>query len=194
MKHIFLLLILFFANTFFSQNTFDYFDIEMEMKGRENYKNVTCDTLYYSKNIDNTTINETIKLLTKKSKFKLKDGSGYFKMKKNEKVYLISELEKLRTFEWDENLFSKSKAVKIKNFDKVFEITKKFENDSKVKMCSIIYTFSKPIYFRNNKFCLILYQENYSVNEAFINFNIYKTSDIRIPKEEYASVFFRYKN
>lgn len=60
-------------------------------------------------------------------------------------------------------------------------ITNNLKSDEEIKMCSMIYTFSKPIYFRNNKFCLILYQENHSVKEAFIHFNIYKVSDRHIP-------------
>lgn len=116
------------------------------------------------------------------------------KITQNEKKYLISELEKLNHFEWDDNLFNKSKAVQIKDFNKVFHITNNLKNEEQIKMCSMIYTFSKPTYFRNNELCLILYQENHSAEEAFINFNVYKVSDTHIPTEEYASIFFIYKN
>lgn len=48
----------FLTNTLFCQNKFDYFDIELEMKGRKNFR-VSCDTLYYSKNFDESTTNKS---------------------------------------------------------------------------------------------------------------------------------------
>lgn len=192
-KSIIISLILFLTNTLFCQNKFDYFNIELEMKGREHFSNISCDTLYYSKNFDEATINKTIEALNNSKKFKLKDHNRYLKIDKNERKYLVSELEKLKHFEWDDNLFKKSKAVRINDFYNVFNITNNLKSDEEIKMCSMIYTFSKPIYFRNNEFCLILYQENHSVKEAFIHFNVYKVSDRHIPIEEYSEIYFIHK-
>jgi hypothetical protein len=188
-----IILFFLFANSLFSQNKFDYFDIELEMKGREHFRNVSCDTLYYSKNFDEGTINKTIEALNKSKKFKLKNYNRYLKIDENERKYLSSELEKLKHFEWDDKLFKKSKAVRINDFYKVFNITDNLKSDEEVKMCSIIYTFSKPIYFRNDELCLILYQENHSGKEAFIHFNVYKVSDRHIPIEEYSEIYFIHK-
>lgn len=60
-----IIIFIFLFTNLFSQNKFDYFDMELEIKGRENHGDVKCDTLYYSKNIDENTINETIKALNK---------------------------------------------------------------------------------------------------------------------------------
>lgn len=194
MKSTIILLMLFLTNTFFCQNKFDYFDIELEMNGRKHFRNISCDTLYYSKNFDEFTINKVIEVLNKSKKFKLKNYNRYLKIDKNERKYLISELEKLKKFQWNENLFNKSKAVLISDFSKVFNITKNLKTENERRMCSMIYTFSKPIYFRGNEFCLILYQENYSTNWASINFNIYKVSERHDPIEEYAEVYYEKKD
>lgn len=184
-----ILIFLLFSNIIFSQDKFDYFDIDMEMRGRENYRQIKCDSLYYSEDIDSITIFETINSLKTNKKFKSKDGSKYFKIKENEKKHLISELEKLKTFKWKNNLFPRSKAVKILDFQKVLKKTNNLTTDEERKMCSIIYSFSKPIYFRNNKFALILYQENYS-DYASISFNIYKVSERHLPLEEYVTIYY----
>lgn len=39
-KSIIISLILFLTNTLFCQNKFDYFNIELEMKGREHFSNI----------------------------------------------------------------------------------------------------------------------------------------------------------
>ncbi|WP_435524340.1 hypothetical protein [Chryseobacterium indoltheticum] len=57
MKQKFTIIIsLIYFSLYFSQEKFDYFDIPLEMKGRESYGNVRCDSLYYTKDIDGESI------------------------------------------------------------------------------------------------------------------------------------------
>ncbi|MNU13531.1 hypothetical protein D3C71_15700 [compost metagenome] len=100
MKQKFILIILISSfNLFSSQEKFDYFDIPLEMKSRESYGNVKCDSLYYTKDIDGESIDQAIEILTKTNKFEKDHGKkNYFSISRSEREYLISELNKLKTF------------------------------------------------------------------------------------------------
>lgn len=195
MKQKFILIILFLSfNLFSSQEKFDYFDIPLEMKGRESYRNVKCDSLYYTKDIDNESINEAIKILTKTNKFEKDYGKkNYFSISKSEREYLISELNKLKTFLWNDYLFPNSKAVYFKELNINRNLKQNFPTQEEKLMCSIVYSFSKPIYFRNNKYALIFYAETYEDYQS-INVNIYDVNSVRIPTEELASIYHTNRN
>ncbi|VXB24920.1 MULTISPECIES: hypothetical protein [Chryseobacterium] len=195
MKQKFILIILFLSfNLFSSQEKFDYFDIPLEMKSRESYENVKCDSLYYTKDIDNESINEAIKILTKTNKFEKDYGKkNYFSISKSEREYLISELNKLKTFLWNDYLFPNSKAVYFKELNINRNLTQDFPTKEQKLMCSIVYSFSKPIYFRNNKYALVFYAETYEDHQS-INFNIYDVNSVRIPTEELASIYHTNRN
>lgn len=195
MKEKFILIILFLSfNLFLSQEKFDYFDIPLEMKGRENYGNVKCDYLYYTKDIDNESINEAIKTLTKTNKFEKDYGKkNYFSISKSEQEYLILELNKLKTFVWNDDLFPNSKAVYFKDLVTDSSLTQNFLTEEEKLMCSIVYSFSKPIYFRKNKYALIFYAESYKDYQS-INFNIYDVNSVRIPTEELTSIYHTNRN
>lgn len=196
MKQEFILIILFFSfNLFLSQEKFDYFDIPLEMKGRESYRNVKCNYLYYTKDIDNESINEAVKILMKTNKFEKDYGKkNFFSISKSEKEYLIVELNKLKTFVWNDNLFPNSKAVYFNDLiTKSHYLMQNFATMEEKLMCSIVYSFSKPIYFRNNKYALIFYAESYEDYQS-INFNIYDVSSVRIPTQELASIYHMNRN
>ena len=195
MKQKFILIILFLSfNLLSSQEKFDYFDIPLEMKSRESYGNVKCDILYYTKDIDNESINEAIKILTKTNKFeKDHDKKNYFSISKSEREYLISELNKLKTFVWNDHLFPNSKAVYFKELNINRNLTQNFPSKEEKLMCSIVYSFSKPIYFRSSKYVLIFYAETYEDYQS-INVNIYDVNSVRIPTEELTSIYHTNRN
>jgi hypothetical protein len=195
MKQKFILIILISSfNLFSSQEKFDYFDIPLEMKSRESYENVKCDSLYYTKDIDNESINEAIKILTKTNKFEKDYGKkNYFSISRSEREYLISALNKLKTFMWNDHLFPNSKALYFKELNINRNLKQDFPTKEQKLMCSIVYSFSKPIYFRNNKYALIFYAETYEDYQS-INFNIYDVNSVRIPTEELASIYHTNRN
>lgn len=179
---------------YFSQEKFDYFDIPLEMKSRESYGNVKCDSLYYTKDIDDESIEQAIEILTKTNKFEKNHGKkNYFSISRSEREYLISELNKLKTFVWNDYLFPNSKALYFKDLIIDHGLIQNFPTKEEQLMCSIVYSFSKPIYFRNNKYALIFYAETYEDHQS-INFNIYDVNSVRIPTEELASIYHTNRN
>lgn len=195
MKQKFILIILISSfNLFSSQEKFDYFDIPLEMKSRESYGNVKCDSLYYTKDIDGESIDQAIEILTKTNKFEKDYGKkNYFSISRSEREYLISELNKLKTFVWNNHLFPNSKALYFKDLIIGRGLIQNFPTEEEKLMCSIVYSFSKPIYFRNNKYALIFYAETYEDHQS-INFNIYDVNSVRIPTEELASIYHTNRN
>lgn len=195
MKQKFILIILISSfNLFSSQEKFDYFDIPLEMKSRESYGNVKCDSLYYTKDIDGESIDQAIEILTKTNKFEKDHGKkNYFSISRSEREYLISELNKLKTFVWNDHLFPNSKALYFKDLIIGRGLIQNFPTEEEKLMCSIVYSFSKPIYFRNNKYALVFYAETYE-NHQSINFNIYDVNSVRIPTEELASIYHTNRN
>ncbi|MBW3523538.1 hypothetical protein [Chryseobacterium sp. NKUCC03_KSP] len=195
MKQKFILIILISSfNLFSSQEKFDYFDIPLEMKSRESYGNVKCDSLYYTKDIDDESIEQAIEILTKTNKFEKDHGKkNYFSISRSEREYLISELNKLKTFVWNDHLFPNSKALCFKDLIIGRGLMQNFPTKKEQLMCSIVYSFSKPIYFRNNKYALLFYAETYEDHQS-INFNIYDVNSVRIPTEELASIYHTNRN
>jgi hypothetical protein len=195
MKQKFILIILISSfNLFSSQEKFDYFDIPLEMKSRESYGNVKCDSLYYTKDIDGESIDQAIEILTKTNKFEKDHGKkNYFSISRSEREYLISALNKLKTFMWNDHLFPNSKALYFKELNINRNLKQDFPTKEQKLMCSIVYSFSKPIYFRNNKYALIFYAETYEDYQS-INFNIYDVNSVRIPTEELASIYHTNRN
>lgn len=139
MKQKFILIILISSfNLFSSQEKFDYFDIPLEMKSRESHGNVICDSLYYTKDIDNESIIEAIKILTKTNKFEKDHGKkNYFSISRSEREYLISELNKLKTFVWNDHLFPNSKALYFKDLIIGRGLKQNFPTKEQKLMCSI---------------------------------------------------------
>ena len=195
MKQKFILIILISSfNLFSSQEKFDYFDIPLEMKSRESYGNVKCDSLYYTKDIHGESIDQAIEILTKTNKFEKDHGKkNYFSISRSEREYLISELNKLKTFVWNDYLFPNSKALYFKDLIIGRGLIQNFPTEEEKLMCSIVYSFSKPIYFRNNKYALLFYAETYEDHQS-INFNIYDVNSVRIPTEELASIYHTNRN
>jgi hypothetical protein len=136
-----------------------------------------CDTMYYADKIDKEVIDSTISRIAKKTSYSLSvlyrtTDREPFIITKEEQVYLISELKKLENLKWPDKMFPNSKMVSSKDIKNVFKVTKQYPKE-KADNCSIIFTFSKPIYFRNNTICLYLNQEQYSNTEIQLTYNFY---------------------
>lgn len=152
-------------------------------------------TVYITqKDIDGESIDQAIEILTKTNKFEKDHGKkNYFSISRSEREYLISELNKLKTFVWNDHLFPNSKALYFKYLIIDHGLIQNFPTKEEQLMCSIVYSFSKPIYFRNNKYALVFYAETYEDHQS-INFNIYDVNSVRIPTEELASIYHTNRN
>lgn len=154
-----------------------------------------CDTLYYTDKINPDVLTKAIELISARKTFSLHDlyaGSETESLviTPAEKSYLLSELEKLREFKWPAVLFPKSKRIANTDIDKVLVVTEKF-SEEKYHSCSLIYSFSKPIYLRNGTVCLSIDQEifDHSNSRIIIGF----LSKIGGEWDNYADVFTHFE-
>ncbi len=153
-----------------------------------------CDTIYYTNTIDPAIIDATIKVVSSKRSFpvsalNIEKSAIPLILSKTEKIYIINELIKLKQLKWPGMMFPNSKAVAINNIHSVFKITK-VPPKKHANMCSIIYTFSRPIYIRNNSICLYLDQQRYSDTDAQLTFSFYKK--LHNEWEEYADCYINF--
>ncbi len=70
-------------------------------------------------------------------------------------------------------LFPFSKCLKDPEVAATFKLTENLESEKEKNMCSIVYTFSKPIYLRDKSICLFLDQKRFRTNYTQLNFSFY---------------------
>ena len=151
----------------------------------------SCDTLYYAENVSTELLDKTIKLISLTKTFPLYDlyigkETNPLTITSAEQLYIITELQKMKTFSWPQTMFPSSKRVPLKEMASVFEITNQF-SDEKWSLCSLIYCFSKPIFFRGRTICLYIDQATYSKTNSRIFIQFFQK--INGNWEEYADVF-----
>ena len=152
---------------------------------RWKYENFECDTIYYTKNIDIAIIDKTIAKIKSEAEFEL--SSLYrgkltenLKLTKEEREILVAKLSTLKEHIWAENLFPYSKRLDDKNqIQSAFDFTENLETEKEKNMCSIVYTFSKPIFLRNNSLVLFLDQKRYRTNYTQLRFSFYSYENDR---------------
>jgi len=150
-----------------------------------------CDTMYYADKINNEVIDSTINRIAKIKSYPLSDlyqsqDRKPFIITTQEQTYLISELKQLRGLRWPDKMFPNSKRVSSEDIKNVFKITKQYPNE-KADNCSVIFTFSKPIYLRNNTICLYLDQAQYSNTQIQLAYSFYIKTEGEW--EEYAQCY-----
>lgn len=192
-KHLISLLLTFICSTAFGQFVKEFSEMTHIYKDWQNRG--ACDTLYYTDKINPDVLTKAISLISSRKKFPLHDlyaGSETepLVITPAEKLYLLSELKKLREFKWPAMLFPKSKRIANTDIDKVLLVTEKF-SEEKYHSCSLIYSFSKPIYLRNGTICLSIDQEifDHSNSRIIIEF----LSRIDGEWDQYAEVFTHFQ-
>ena len=144
-----------------------------------------CETFYYTKSIAPSIIDSTISKIANNQIFELSPiykGSEVesLKISAAEKEYLTKELHKLKSLEWEENLYPYSKRLDTPlEIQNTFNITEKLKTEKEKNMCSIVYTFSKPIFLRDNSLVLFLDQKRYRTNYTQLSFSFYSLENGR---------------
>jgi|GEM_PF-1088585 len=156
-----------------------------------------CDTMYYTSAIEASIINSAIDTIKQNKSYEIDhlyrgDNSKKFVITVEEQNYLIGELEKLKQHKWAENLFPFSKRLEQDEIQKTFDTTEELATEEEKYMCSIIYTFSKPIFLRNNTIALYLDQKRFRTNYTQLEFSFYKKENDRW--EKIAEVYKYYES
>ncbi|EDP96363.1 sel1 repeat family protein [Kordia algicida OT-1] len=146
---------------------------------RWKYDQFECDTIHYTKSIDVKIINETIAKIESTKEFELSSlyrgkHTESIKLTSKEKEFIIEELSKLTTHEWEKELFPYSKRLDSpEEIQATFDMMENLESEAQKGRCAIVYTFSKPIFLRNKTLALFLDQKRYRGNYTQLNFSFY---------------------
>jgi hypothetical protein len=172
-------------------------DIYRDWLSRGTFRRVTCDTLYYTATIEPSIIDSTIARIAADKTFKIyslysKSGSDPLVLTEKEQSYLIDELKKLKQYKWPAGMFPASKAIGQGEIEATLGITEKLKTENERNMCSIIYTFSKPIYLRDSTIALYLAQQRYRTNYTQLEYDFYIKDENRW--ERYAQVYIHYEH
>lgn len=156
-----------------------------------------CDTMYYTADIETHIIDSTLNILKTKKSFEVYylysgDKSKSFKITSEEMEYIVQELEKLKKHRWEIELFPFSKRLEQSEIQETFNTTEKLATEKEKNMCSIVYTFSKPIFIREKTIAIYLDQKRFRTNYTQLNFSFYKKVNNRW--EEFASIYRYYEH
>ena len=111
------------------------------------------DTIVYATNIPSTNIKYLKqKFISKANNLHSYDGDSLI-LTKQEKSYILNQLEKLKKYKWSNSLFTKSKSV---TGEQVW-------NGLAKDMFWEVHEFSKPIFIRDNSVCLVYYMHFFGV-------------------------------
>lgn len=152
---------------------------------RWKYERFECDTFFYTKRIDSSIINSTISKIESSEEFELwslyrGDQTENLKLSTEEKEFIKKELYKLLNHEWEENIYPYSSRLDSpQEIQTTFDLTEKLETEKEKNMCSIVYTFSKPIFLRDSTLVLFLDQKRYRTNYTQLSFSFYSLENNR---------------
>lgn len=140
---------------------------------RWKFEGFECDTMYYTVQVETSIIDSTINIIKQTQSFQ------NFNITKDEQNYLIKELELLKSHRWEPNMFPYSSRLEQNEIQPTFDKTENLQTEKAKNMCSIVYTFSKPIFIRNGAIALYLDQRRYRTNYTQLEFGFYKLENNR---------------
>lgn len=145
---------------------------------------IECETMYYTAQVAPALIDSTKLAISNSLSFEIhflyRDSKvKKFDITKAEQAYLLQELEALKSHRWEPNLFPYSTALEQTEIQPTFDKTEKQPTEKEKNMCSIVYTFSKPIFTRNGTIALFLDQKRYRTNYTQLEFGFYKLENNR---------------
>jgi hypothetical protein len=172
-------------------------DVHWEWISRFKYDRITCDTLYYTESINTTIIDSMIQRIAASPVFKIhflytNSNAAPLTLTKEEQQYIVAELEKLKTYKWKAGLFPQSRMIVEADIESVLARTETLRTEKERNLCSIIYTFSNPIFIREGSICLYLDQERYRTNYTQLDFGFYTKENNRWQK--YAQAYSHYES
>lgn len=145
---------------------------------RWKHEQFECDTMYYTARVESSVIDSTLDEIKNTRSFEVhflyRDNKlKTFIITKEEQVYLTKELEKLKDHSWPPNMFPYSKCLEPTQIQSTFKLTENLPTEKEKNMCSIVYSFSKPIFIRGGSIALYLDQKRYRTNYTQLEFAFY---------------------
>lgn len=145
---------------------------------RWKHEQFECDTMYYTARVESCVIDSTLDKIKNTRTFEIhflyrNNKLKTFTITKEEQADLIKELEKLKVYSWPPDMFPYSKCLDQSQIQPTFNLTEKLPTEKEKNMCSIVYTFSKPIFIRGGSIALYLRQQRYRTNYTQLEFAFY---------------------
>lgn len=153
---------------------------------RWKYERFECDTMYYTAQVETSIIDSAINTIKQTLSFQK------LNITKDEQNYLIKELELLKNHRWEPGMFPYSSCLEQNEIQATFNKTENLPTEKAKNMCSIVYTFSKPVFIRNGTIALYLDQRRYRTNYTQLEFGFYKLENTRW--EQIASAYKYYES
>jgi len=167
MKYAILILLFLFSSNAFSQ--VDQFElVENVYRQWRRYtfnKNDVCDKFYFKDSIDSYVIDSVKYAISNKCTFyrieylDSKQSRDSIKFDLKETTFILEQFEELNNNKWQENIFENSKKIFPYQIDSMYSVIKDLDIEPIKKLCYNVYTFSRPIYLRNNTICLFYFEE-----------------------------------
>lgn len=156
-----------------------------------------CDSMYYTAQVETKLLDSAINAIRMNQSFDIHflyrgDNTTKFMISKDEQDYLVKELESLINHRWEQNMFPYSRRLEQSEIQSTFDKTENLSTEKEKNMCSIVYTFSKPIFIRNGTIALYLDQKRYRTNYTQLEFGFYILENNRW--EKIASVYKYYES
>lgn len=143
-----------------------------------------CDSMYYTAQVETKLLDSAINAIVMNRSFDIHflyrgDNAKKFTISKDEQDYLVKELETLKKFRWEENMFPYSRRLEQSEIQPTFDKSENLRTEKEKNMCAIVYTFSKPIFIRNGTIALYLDQKRYRTNYTQLEFGFYRLENNR---------------
>jgi hypothetical protein len=126
--------------------------------------NSACDTFRYADRIDERVIDVLKEIIAADTVIKGPTYGGIIKdsltITGGERQMIIEKLTMAGNHRWESNLFPKSQLVKAELADTIVKRVSKTKDSLMVKLCTEIYSFSKPFFFRNDTLCVFYFEKN----------------------------------
>jgi hypothetical protein len=154
---------------------------------------VKCELFFYSDSIDGFSIDQVITLLNTDSIFlqlpanETSAGADTIILSSAERKEIIKQLNQLNSIPWTDRLFNNSTVIQMNRIKALQQATKAYELTPAQKLCYTVYTFSRPVFFRDSTFCIFYSgKKSHLLSEG--EFRIYKKEK---SKWESYSLLFR---
>jgi hypothetical protein len=126
--------------------------------------NSACDTFRYTDMVNERVIAVIGEIFSEDTVIKGPPYNGIIKdsltITGRERKMILKELALLGNHQWDSNLFPKSLLVRAEEADSIVKKISKTKDSLVIKLCTEIYSFTKPIFFREDSLCIFYYEKN----------------------------------